>query len=253
MANLNHLKGLKLVSINTYSLNLSSRQSLVNSLNLFNQKVEGILNLNADMICLQDVRLGSDGQQILQKSLDFHKYNHYKLYANSTKRGVTILFKFTIQHEVLDMKMCPDENYLLLKVKIRNCEFIIGSIYSDIYYKQPIFLNKWKQDITSLNCENILIACDFNAVTNPTKISINNLFNIDAVNENKFQIRKIAPYWMSGQKIPFKLISSDNFIRSARFIAIYLLTNATLVELGLISGLSLTQCIITLRKLNIYL
>ena len=123
-------------------------------------------------------------KQILQKNLDFNKYNRYKLYANSSsnKRGVTILFKFTVQHEVLDMKMCPDENYLLLKVKIRNCEFIIGSIYSDIYYRDPNFLNRLKQDITSLNCENVLIAGDFNAVTNPTKISDNILFNIDAVN-----------------------------------------------------------------------
>ena len=122
MANLNDLKGSKLVSINTNSLNLSSRQSLVKSLNLFNQMVEGILNLNADIICLQNVRLGSDGQKILQRSLDFNKYNRYKLYANSSsnKRGVPILFKFTVQHEVLDMKMCLDENYLLLKVKMRN-------------------------------------------------------------------------------------------------------------------------------------
>ena len=55
-------------------------------------------------------------------------------------------------------------------------------MYSDIYYKHPNFLNKLKQDITSLNCENILIAGDFNAVTNPTKISDNNLFNINGVN-----------------------------------------------------------------------
>ena len=39
-----------------------------------------------------------------------------------------------------------------------------------------------RQDITSLNCENILIAGDFNAITNPNKISMDNLFNIDAVN-----------------------------------------------------------------------
>ena len=93
-------------------------KSLVNSLNLFDQKVEVILNLNADIVCLQDVRLGSDGQQILQKNLDFNKYNRYKLYTNSSsnRRGVTILFKFTVQHEVLGMKMCPDENYLFLKV-----------------------------------------------------------------------------------------------------------------------------------------
>ena len=72
--------------------------------------------------------------------------------------------------------------YLLLKVKIRNCEFIIGSFYSDVNHKHPNFLNTLRQDITSLNCENILIAGDFNAITNPNKISIDNLFNIDAVN-----------------------------------------------------------------------
>ena len=64
MANFSDLKGLKLVSINTNSLNLSSRQSLSNLLNLYAQKIEGILNLNADIICLQDVRLGSDGKKV---------------------------------------------------------------------------------------------------------------------------------------------------------------------------------------------
>ena len=95
MANLSDLKGLKLVSINTNSLNLSSRQSFSNLLNLYSQKIESILNLNADIICLQDVRLGSDGKKILQKSLEFNKYNRYKLYANSSsnKRGVTILLR----------------------------------------------------------------------------------------------------------------------------------------------------------------
>ena len=79
MANLSDLKGLKLVSINTNSLNLSSRKSFSNLLNLYSQKLESILNLNADIICLQDVRLGLDGKNILQKSLDFNKYNRYKL------------------------------------------------------------------------------------------------------------------------------------------------------------------------------
>ena len=148
MANLNDLKGLKFATINTNSLNLSSRHSLINSLNLFNQKLKGILNLNADIVCLQDVRLSSDGQRILQNNLDFNNKNRYKLYTNSSsnKRGVIILFKFTVQHEVLDMKLCPDEKYLLLKVKIRNCEFIIGSIYSDIYY-----CCDWKYQITTSN------------------------------------------------------------------------------------------------------
>ena len=61
-------------------------------------------------------------------------------------------------------------------------------------------LNKLKQHITSLSCENIFIAGDFKAVTNATKISNNNLFNIDAANvkQNKFLIRKIVQSWMNG-------------------------------------------------------
>ena len=83
MANLNDLKCLKFVSINTNSLNLSSRH-IYNSLNLFKHKLKGILSLDTDIICLQDVRLGSNDKQILQISLDFNKYNRYKLYANSS-------------------------------------------------------------------------------------------------------------------------------------------------------------------------
>ena len=44
----------------------------------------------------------------------------------------------------------------------------------------------------SLNCGNILIAGDFDTVTNPTKISTNNLFNTDPVNVKKLLIFKIA-------------------------------------------------------------
>ena len=68
MANLHDLKGLKFVSINTNSLNLSSWQSLINSF-LFNQQLEGILSLNADIICLQDIRVGEGGKKIFKKAL----------------------------------------------------------------------------------------------------------------------------------------------------------------------------------------
>ena len=80
------------------------------------------------------------------------------------------------------MKMCKDENYLLLKVNIINSKVVIVSIYSDFYHKNPTFLAKLQQDILSLNCKTILIAGDFNVVTYHNKISANNVHNIDSVN-----------------------------------------------------------------------
>ena len=79
---------------------------------------------------------------------------------------------FTVQHEVLDMKMCPDENYLLLKVKIRNWEFIIGTV--TFITNIPIFIKARHYVIKLWKYTNCWWF--------KNKISIDNLFNIDAVN-----------------------------------------------------------------------
>ena len=81
----NDLNGIRFLSQNVNSLNLSTRFQLSNNLNRFDQKLESILDKKVEIILLQDVRLGPEGDNILRKRLEFHKYGSYNTYTNSTK------------------------------------------------------------------------------------------------------------------------------------------------------------------------
>ena len=65
MATFNDLNGIRFLSQNVNSLNLSTRFQLRNNLNRFDQKLESILDKKAEIILLQDVRLGPEGENIL--------------------------------------------------------------------------------------------------------------------------------------------------------------------------------------------
>ena len=79
------LNGIRVISQNVNSLNLSTRLQLIDNLNRFNQKIESILSKNADIILLQDTRLGSDGHNILKKRLEFSKYGSFSLFLTEPK------------------------------------------------------------------------------------------------------------------------------------------------------------------------
>ena len=73
------LNGIRVISQNVNSLNLSTRSQLVNNLNRFDQKLESILSKNADIILLQDTRMGTDGHNILKKRLKFFVFQLDKI------------------------------------------------------------------------------------------------------------------------------------------------------------------------------
>ena len=98
MATFNDLSGIRFLSQNVNSLNLSTGFQLNSNLNRFDQKFESILDKKAEIILLQDIRLGKDGEKILKKRLEFSKFGSYHTYTNSTQasRGVAILIKSNI-------------------------------------------------------------------------------------------------------------------------------------------------------------
>ena len=114
------LNGIHVISQNDNSLNLSTRLHLSNNLNRFDQKLESILSKNADIILLQDTRLGTDGHNILKKRLEFSRYGSYSLFSNSTKssRGVAVIIRKTLPVKIVHSVLCPLENYLLLKISV---------------------------------------------------------------------------------------------------------------------------------------
>ena len=178
------LNGIRVISQNVNSLNMSTRSQLINSLNRFDQKLESILSKNADIILLQDTRMGSDGHNILRKRLEFSKYGAYSLFSNSTKssRGVAVIIKNSLPVKILHSVSCPNENYLLLKISINDAVFILGSVYGPTLSQDPLFMANLERDILSFNNENFLIGGDLNMVSDKRKLSNTNNFNLDVKN-----------------------------------------------------------------------
>jgi exonuclease III len=116
--------------LNCNSLNMSASAKWNQTL-----KICGITKLKSDVIFLSDVRLSnknliSAGGDI-SKSFINNLYEKYDMYYNSTKnrRGVAILFKNSLQYEILEQKNSECENIMLVKAKIKNHEIVLISVY----------------------------------------------------------------------------------------------------------------------------
>ena len=192
MVTFKDLSGIRFLSQNVNSLNLSTRFQLSNNLNRFDQKLESILDKKAEIILLQDIRLGTDGEKILKKRLEFSKFGSYHTYTNSTQasRGVAILIKSQLPYKILDFVKCSLENYLILKIALCDSVFLVGSVYGPTVYQDPDFLDNLKRDILSLGNHEFLIGGDLNMVSDANAITATNNFNLDI--KNMLQIPNVS-------------------------------------------------------------
>ena len=136
---MNELKNLRLYigSINLNSFNVSTLGTRNSKTGL---KIEGVTSKKNDIIFISDCRIGSSNREI-SKMLGMNRNCSYKGYYNSDMehRGVMIAIKRNIYHEVTDRFSTLDQNVLLLRIKIKGVELVLGSIYGP-NEQQPEFL-----------------------------------------------------------------------------------------------------------------
>ena len=118
---------LTISAINVNSFNVST---LVGDSNKTFVKIEGITAKRSDIILIVDTRMGQKVKE-LEKMMQITRNGKYKLYSNSTResRGVAIAVKSTLFHEVYEIIKDPNENYLILKVKVQGKKIALGVIY----------------------------------------------------------------------------------------------------------------------------
>jgi hypothetical protein len=156
-----------------------------NSLNMIHStsqnqqiKIDALTGIGADIILLSDIRLGnknlSNCSNEISRLFLVNKNNSYTLYANSTsnKRGVGILIKSSFSGTIVDTKKDPGENYLLLKIALKNNFNIIGSVYGPNEHDPGFFISLYR-DIKGLGDFPIVLGGDFNCTYSDDKIGAN--------------------------------------------------------------------------------
>jgi exonuclease III len=164
--------------------------------------------------------------------------------SSSNSRGVAVLFRNSLEFEILERAADPQENALLLKLKIKGKELIVGSVYGPNDNDFENFFEFLRANLTRWAGIPCIIGGDWNAtpsyepvVTNPDVIFMRNIpsrirsehvetLSTDCDLSDPFRTLhpdlKEFSYYPSGQlrknrsRIDFFLVSSDlyEFIES---------------------------------------
>ena len=116
--NSNPLSGIKFLSQNVNSLNLS-HSNLNTDLDKLQIKLNSVLKTGANIIMLQDVRMGQNINK-LRKYLTLSKFGNFELFDNSSKgeRGIITLIKKNLPYTVHKIIKSSCENILILDIII---------------------------------------------------------------------------------------------------------------------------------------
>jgi exonuclease III len=139
--------------VNRYALDVSFSSQNCNSLNVStsvrNQaaKIVSILAWVTEIIFLCDIRLNGRHAAISDALR-----NTYKIYYHSSmnKRGVAVLIKNDLDLQVLEEFRDTEENAIILRVRLRGIELLIGSVYGPntnqflLYDFLQVTLNRWR-------------------------------------------------------------------------------------------------------------
>jgi len=156
-------------AINVNSLNLSTYRKNKDCRTKI--KLRAITERNYDIILMSECRMGKKGVGIVKKELDGLGYQLCSQ-SKQSRRGVAIAIKknpeISILEEIADKE---DENYLLLKCKIKGREMLLGVVYGP---GEKDFYEKLKDLVKSFNLPTIL-GGDFNTVLDGTAPDQGNL------------------------------------------------------------------------------
>ena len=141
------------LNIVTYNVNSIKSQDRINSF------LVEIKRLKANIIYVIDTRLNPSQNRYLKNNI-----TGYKVFSNTVgdlaSRGVTILIKSSLNLEVLDKDMDNDGNFLMLKVRYDNIDYILAAVYGP---SEPAleFYDEIYDKCFGLGCDNVLMGGEF--------------------------------------------------------------------------------------------
>ena len=178
-SNNKNLSGLKILSQNTNTLNLSTLYN-PQSKDKFHTKIVAILKKGADIICLQDVRIG-DNIDDFQTNFDLHALGQYKCFINSnkTERGVAIMIRKSLKFKVYRQYNSLCQNSLILDMEVNGVRFVLNNIYGPLQIDCPNFYNDMRAKIDAIGVPKFLWVGDMNIVTDLTEPGGNENHNLE--------------------------------------------------------------------------
>ena len=129
------------------------------------EKMISILNLNADITVLNDIRL-SNKSHLVTGFLRNNEQGNFDFFFNSScnARGVGIIIKKKTNLEITILHKDTDENVLIVSVKKGDSEFILGAIYGPRQHENEKFIEELMGNIDPIKNLPFVLVGDFNLI-----------------------------------------------------------------------------------------
>jgi hypothetical protein len=165
---------LRLAAQNCQSLNVSTKNSRTT------KKILALVNNSEDVIFLSDLKLNTSRNKHASHDIEKQFFSkNYKFFHNSTasSRGVGILINRKVFEQLLEEVADPNNNFLLLKVKLNTGIWVLGAVYGPNDNDRGFFADL-SAGIRRLSCDNTVIAGDWNSTWDPRPVNQ----NLDVIN-----------------------------------------------------------------------
>ena len=174
---------LEIVSLNVRGLRDSGKRRVV--FNKLRSKCKGL-------ILLQETHSTTDIEKVWSSEFGGNIiYSH----GNTQSRGAAILIHNSVDIDVNGSSVDCNGRFVILDINFQGDRYVIGNLYAptrDNEREQIIVFEQFKQKIIALDCENIIIAGDFNLYMEP---SLDRGQNILDSNDNQ-NYRKELVSWL---------------------------------------------------------
>jgi exonuclease III len=170
----NILKNVVFEAQNCQSLNISTSD------NKTVRKILSVTKGGADVIFLSDLRLKTAKQTYATHDIEKRFKNRGYIFLHNSpnsNRGVGILIKESNSFCQIEVQKDQTGNYLLLKCELGGVRVLLGSVYGPNENNLGFYADLETQ-IQTLECENIVLAGDWNATWDPRNAEN----NIDVIN-----------------------------------------------------------------------
>ena len=142
-ADIKLLSGVSVLIQNMNTLNLSTTKG-DGGVSIFNEKMEAILSIGADITLMSDIRAKESSFRIIEDYIRCTSKGNFKIIINSdtAKRGVAIMYKSSLDIIIENIFKSECNNVVLTNILLNSLPVTLGAIYGPKDSDDEFFFTK---------------------------------------------------------------------------------------------------------------
>lgn len=172
-ADIKLLSGVSVLIQNMNTLNLSTTKG-DGGVSIFNEKMEAILSIGADITLMSDIRAKESSFRIIEDYIRCTSKGNFKIIINSdtAKRGVAIMYKASLDIIIENIFKSECNNVVLTNILLNSLPVTLGAIYGPKDCDDEHFFTNLRTKLSTYSNGSFIVGGDMNSITSNNQPSL---------------------------------------------------------------------------------